>query len=119
MNIMLEDDRYSRQSLIPGWDQSKLANSTVILVGVGAIGSYVGTILSSSGIKNLIIIDFDTIELSNLNRQLLYRDEDLGKSKSEVAAKRLKELNPMINVDFYHKKMEKLRWDLPFALPPS
>ena len=55
------DERYSRQQLIPGWDQLKLDNSSVVLVGVGAIGSYVATVLVSSGIGKLTIIDFDTI----------------------------------------------------------
>ncbi|MCG3226994.1 MAG: ThiF family adenylyltransferase [Candidatus Heimdallarchaeota archaeon] len=105
---MPEDKRYSRQSLIPGWDQTTLDSSTVILVGVGAIGSYVATILASSGIGKLVIIEFDTIELSNLNRQLLFRDEDLGKPKAEVASKRLKEINPKIEIEFYHKKMEEV-----------
>ncbi|MHA2357996.1 MAG: HesA/MoeB/ThiF family protein [Candidatus Heimdallarchaeaceae archaeon] len=103
---MSDDDRYSRQSLIPGWNQSKLDNSTVILVGVGAIGSYVGTILASSGVGKLILIDFDSIELSNLNRQLLFREEDVGKNKAEVAAKRLEEINPSIDIQFFKEKME-------------
>ncbi|MCG3220145.1 MAG: ThiF family adenylyltransferase [Candidatus Heimdallarchaeota archaeon] len=105
---MPKDNRYSRQSLIPGWDQTTLDSSTVILVGVGAIGSYVATILASSGIGKLVIIEFDTIELSNLNRQLLFRDEDLGKPKAEVASKRLKEINPEIEIEFHHKKMEEV-----------
>ncbi len=105
---MMDDVRYSRQQLIPGWNQDSLSDSTVMLVGVGAIGSYVGTILASSGIGKLIVVDFDTIETSNLNRQLLYRDSDVGNSKSETAAKRLKELNPTVEIDFYHKKMEEV-----------
>jgi len=100
------DERYSRQQLIPGWDQLKLDNSSVVLVGVGAIGSYAATVLVSSGIGKLTIIDFDTVEVSNLNRQLLFKDEDVGKSKSETAVQRLKEINPNIEIDFYHKKME-------------
>ena len=103
---MAEEDRYSRQALIPGWDQKRLDKSKVILVGAGAIGSYVATILASSGIGKLIIIEFDTIELSNLNRQLLFRDEDVGKSKAEIASKRLNEINPDIEIQFYNKKME-------------
>ncbi|MHA1865221.1 MAG: ThiF family adenylyltransferase [Candidatus Heimdallarchaeaceae archaeon] len=105
---MFKEGRYARQTLIPGWDQKKLNKSTAIIVGVGAIGSYVATILASSGVKNLIIIDFDTIEISNLNRQLLFRDKDIGKSKSEIAAIRLSELNPDINISFYHEKMQNV-----------
>jgi len=103
---MTEEERYSRQQLIPGWDQTKLEKSTVILVGVGAIGSYVATILVSSGIGKLIIIEFDTVEVSNLNRQLLYQDKDVGKPKAEIAAKKLKTINPEIDIDFINKKME-------------
>ncbi|MHA1114918.1 MAG: ThiF family adenylyltransferase [Candidatus Heimdallarchaeum aukensis] len=109
---MSKEGRYARQTLIPGWNQKKLNKSTVIIVGVGAIGSYVSTILASSGVKNLILIDFDTIEISNLNRQLLFRDGDIGKSKSEIAAMRLSELNPDINITFHHKKMQ----DLPISI---
>lgn len=105
---MSDDERYSRQMLIPGWDQNKLNESTVLLVGAGAIGSYVATILVSSGIGKLIIIDFDTIEVSNLNRQLLFRDKDVGKSKSEIAAERLGELNPTCKIEYIHKKMEEI-----------
>ncbi len=105
---MTDEERYSRQMLIPGWDQDKLNKGTIVLVGVGAIGSYVATILASSGIGKLIIIDFDTIEVSNLNRQLLFRDKDLGKSKAEIAAERLRDLNPKCDIDFIHKKMEEV-----------
>lgn len=105
---MTDDDRYSRQLLIPGWNQETLSKSIVVLVGAGAIGSYVGTILVSSGIGKLIIIDFDTIEKSNLNRQLLYRENDVGKSKSETAAIKLRELNPKIIIEHHHKKMEEV-----------
>lgn len=105
---MPEEDRYSRQAIIPGWDQTKLDNSKIILVGVGAIGSYVATILASSGIGKLIIIEFDTIEISNLNRQLLFRNEDVGKPKAEIAAQRLQELNPDIDIEVYQMKMENV-----------
>ena len=105
---MTEEDRYSRQQLIPGWDQKKLEKSTVILVGIGAIGSYVATILVSSGIGKLIIIEYDTIEVSNLNRQLLYQDEDVGKPKAEIAAKKLKVINPKIDVDYINTMMEEV-----------
>ncbi len=102
------DDRYSRQSIIPGWDQHKLDKATVAIVGVGAIGSYVSTILVSSGVKNIILIDFDTIETSNLNRQLLFRDSDIKKPKVMVAAERLKEINPSVEITYFNKKMQEV-----------
>ena len=103
---MSEEERYSRQQLIPGWNQASLQDSTIILVGLGAIGTYVATILASSGIGKLVLIEFDTIEISNLNRQLLYNDDDVGKPKAKVAARKLQEINPSIQIDFYNKKME-------------
>ncbi len=103
---MSEEDRYSRQQLIPGWDQESLQDSTIVIVGLGAIGTYVATILASSGIGKLTLIEFDTVETSNLNRQLLYYDEDVGKPKAKVAAKKIKEINPSIQVEFFNKKME-------------
>jgi molybdopterin/thiamine biosynthesis adenylyltransferase len=103
---MSEEDRYSRQQLIPGWDQGSLQDASIVIVGLGAIGTYVATILASSGIGKLTIIEFDTVEISNLNRQLLYYDEDVGKPKAQVAAKKLKEINPRINIEFFNKKME-------------
>lgn len=102
------DDRYSRQELIPGWDQDRLSNSSVVIAGVGAIGSYVSTILASSGVGTLHIIDFDTIEISNLNRQLLFQEKDVGKPKVEVAAEKLREINPDIKIFAYNKKMEEV-----------
>ncbi len=103
---MSEEDRYSRQQLIPGWDQESLQDSTIVIVGLGAIGTYVATILASSGIGKLTLIEFDTVEVSNLNRQLLYYDKDVGKPKAIVAAKKLKEINPKVQIEFFNKKME-------------
>ncbi len=105
---MADEDRYSRQELIPGWDQERLLKSSVVVVGVGAIGSYVSTILASSGVGSLHLIDFDTIELSNLNRQLLFREDDIGKPKVNVAAEKLKQLNPDVKIFAYNKKMENV-----------
>ncbi len=105
---MSDETRYSRQILIPEWNQEKMENSCVLIAGVGAIGSYVGTILASAGVKKLILIDMDKIEVSNLNRQLLYTDNDVGQYKAEVAAKKLEKLNPTLAITFYNKKMEEV-----------
>lgn len=101
-------NRYDRQELIPEWDQSSIADATVLVLGVGATGSFVATNLAMSGIGKLILVDFDTIEKSNLNRQLLYRPEDVGKNKAEVATKRLRLINPDIEIIAFPKRMQEL-----------
>ena len=60
------------------------------------------------GIGKLILVDLDTIETSNLSRQMLFRPGDEGRPKAEVAAERLKEMNPYLNIDFYFEKLQKL-----------
>ena len=104
----MTDNRYSRQELIPDWKQSSLRDATVVVLGVGATGSYVATNLAMSGVGKLILVDYDTIELSNLNRQLLFRSYDIGENKAEIAAARLSELNPDIEIVAFPKKMQRL-----------
>ncbi|MFX0091340.1 MAG: ThiF family adenylyltransferase, partial [Candidatus Hodarchaeota archaeon] len=77
--------RYSRQQLLEGWDQKRFSQAQVVIVGIGATGSVVASSLVMMGIGKLILIDMDTIELSNLSRQLLFRDVHIGRSKAEVA----------------------------------
>lgn len=102
------DSRYHRQSIIPDWNQQKLTSSSVLILGVGATGSFLATNLTLSGIGKLILVDFDTIERSNLNRQLLFREEDIGRNKAEVAVERLQSVNPDIDLVAFPKSMEKL-----------
>lgn len=94
----LEEDRYSRLRLIPWWDQSKLKNAKVMVVGAGALGNEVIKNLALVGVGNILIIDMDIIENSNLSRSVLFRAEDCGRLKAEVAAERAMEINPDINV---------------------
>jgi molybdopterin-synthase adenylyltransferase len=82
----------SRQELIPNWSQENLRDSVVVIVGVGAIGVEFAKNLALSGVGHLILIDFDTISLSNLSRTVLFTKEDIGKHKAMVAATKLKEL---------------------------
>ncbi|MHA1221880.1 MAG: HesA/MoeB/ThiF family protein [Candidatus Heimdallarchaeaceae archaeon] len=103
---MSKEERYDRQVLIPGWNQEALDESVVVIVGVGAIGSYVATIIASSGVGKIVLIEYDNIEISNLNRQLLFHEEDVGKPKVEVAAKRIQEINPYVKIETYNQKME-------------
>lgn len=83
---------FSRQLLVNKFafaGQEKLLNATVLVVGCGGLGCAVSTALAGSGVGKLILVDNDTIELSNLARQQLFVTDDIGKAKAEVAAKRL------------------------------
>lgn len=94
--------------MIPDWNQEKIANAKVLILGVGAIGSYVATNLALTGVGTLHLVDFDTIEVSNLNRQLLFQFADVGKNKATVAQEKLQLLNPDIVIHAYPIAMEKL-----------
>jgi molybdopterin/thiamine biosynthesis adenylyltransferase len=78
--------------------QAKIASSTVLLIGVGGIGCATATYLASSGVGRLLLVDFDTVDATNLGRQTLYSPADIGKSKAECAQVALQRLNPDIDV---------------------
>ncbi|MHA1150779.1 MAG: HesA/MoeB/ThiF family protein [Promethearchaeota archaeon] len=92
----IDDDRYDRQKRIAGWDQRKIANSTVMIVGAGATGNEVVKNLALTGIGKIILIDFDIIEKSNLNRCVLFNMTDSieNKYKVDVVIEATKKLNP-------------------------
>lgn len=92
--INLEEDRYSRLRMIEWWDQDLLRKSKVVVVGAGALGNEILKNLAMLGIGNILIIDFDSIETSNLSRSVLYRSADDGASKAHTAAKAVRDLNP-------------------------
>jgi adenylyltransferase/sulfurtransferase len=93
-----DSDRYHTFGYISWWQQETVRDATVLVVGAGALGNEVLKNLALMGIGNILIADFDTIEDSNLSRSVLFRESDRGKSKSEVAAAAVKELNPDVNV---------------------
>ena len=88
------EDRYSRLRLIPWWDQEKLKNACILVVGAGAIGHELIKNLALLGIGSILIVDMDKIEQTNLTRSVLFRAGDVGRYKAEVAAERAMELNP-------------------------
>ena len=97
-----ELDRFSRQIMLEeiGYNgQLKLKNAKVCVVGTGGLGNPITTRLTAMGIGTLRIVDRDVIELSNLHRQTMFDEDDVGKVKVEVAAKKLKKLNPDCNVE--------------------
>ncbi|MFW9855462.1 MAG: ThiF family adenylyltransferase [Candidatus Thorarchaeota archaeon] len=101
-------DRYLRQILIQNWDQEKIQDSTAALVGLGALGSVVAASLALAGVGHLILIDYDTVELSNLNRQLLFGPADVGRSKVTVAAQTIRKMNKEIQIEAFNKPIEKI-----------
>ena len=97
-----ELERYSRQVMLEeiGYDgQLKLKNSKVCVVGVGGLGTPITTRLVAMGVGKLRIVDRDVIELSNLHRQTIFDESDIGQVKVEAAAKKLKQLNTSIEIE--------------------
>jgi len=97
-----ELERYSRQMLIPGWSkegQKKLKSARVVVTGAGGLGCPASLYLVAAGIGKLVIIDKEKFELSNLNRQILGWQKDIGRFKAEATAEKLKALNPEVEVE--------------------
>ena len=99
--------KYDRQTRIPDWDQSKLDNATVAVVGAGALGNHVCLGLIGLGVGTIKIYDYDEIEPHNLNRQSLFTEADIGSSKAESLASQLLERNSSINVVGIEEKVEE------------
>ena len=97
-------DRYSRQVMLEeiGYQgQQKLRDAKVCVVGVGGLGNPITTRLVAMGVGTLRIVDRDVIELSNLHRQTMFDDSDVGEIKVEVAAKKLQKLNPQVKIEAF------------------
>ena len=103
-----EIERYSRQIVlkkIGAGGQTKLLNSSVLIVGAGGLGSPVALYLSALGIGKIGIIDKDKIEISNLSRQVIFETRDIKKDKATTAIKKLKKINPNIELQSFNKKL--------------
>ncbi|RLG77203.1 MAG: adenylyltransferase [Thermoprotei archaeon] len=95
--------RYSRQIPVLGREgQEKLRKSTILIAGVGGLGSASSIYLTAAGVGRLILIDAQEVELSNLNRQILHWTNDVGEPKVFSAKEKLKKLNPNVEIDVYH-----------------
>jgi len=101
---MLDKDelvRYNRQLRIPKIGeagQERLKTSRVVIAGVGGLGCVSATYLAAAGVGHITVVDFDVVELSNLNRQVLYWEEDIGANKVVIAQKKLSKLNPNVEI---------------------
>ena len=96
--VELGENRYDRQERIGWWDQERLAQSRVLVIGAGALGIEVVKNLALVGVGSILVVDFDTIELSNLARCVFFREEDEGRPKASTLAERAGALNPNVKV---------------------
>ena len=98
---------YERINLLIGCDNvDKIKKSTVLVVGLGGVGGYAVEALVRSGVGNLIIVDYDTIDISNLNRQIITNTNNIGKLKTEEMRKRIISINPEARVDIVNVKLD-------------
>ncbi|MFX1450916.1 MAG: ThiF family adenylyltransferase [Promethearchaeota archaeon] len=108
----LEYELYERQRRISIFDQNTIRNSSVLIVGVGGLGCEIVKNLALIGLGKLIIVDMDRVEISNLSHQLLYSFSDIHKPKVKVIEEKIKNLNPLIEIETYYCKIEEAPMNL-------
>lgn len=91
-------DRFSRFRLIGWWDQERLRSARVLVIGAGALGNEILKNLALLGFANIVVVDLDSIEASNLSRSILYRASDVGRRKADVAAEAVRNIFPEAQV---------------------
>lgn len=102
--------RYSRHLIMPevGVDgQEKLVNAKILLIGAGGLGSPLGLYLSAAGVGTLGLVDFDLVDFSNLQRQIIHSTQDVGRPKVESAKARIQSINPDVVVNTYQTKLSR------------
>jgi len=109
----LNDDellRYSRQIMLPEIDidgQQKLAQARVLIIGLGGLGSPVAMYLAAAGVGHLVLVDFDQVELSNLQRQIVHDSHKIGQPKVSSAAETLARLNPLVQIETIARTLDE------------
>jgi molybdopterin/thiamine biosynthesis adenylyltransferase/rhodanese-related sulfurtransferase len=104
-----ERERYARQTVLQEiglTGQQKLKNASVLIIGMGGLGCPIAQYLGAAGVGTLGMADFDSVSISNLQRQVLYATEDVGKLKVDVAKVKVQALNPFVKVETYPLKCE-------------
>ena len=105
---MQEGARYARQIQVKQFGiqgQKTLNGSRALIVGVGGLGCHVGLQLAGAGVGQITLIDHDTIDISNLHRQVLYRETDVGSSKVLIAQRELQSLNSQISISAMNERL--------------
>jgi len=103
-----EQEKYARQMMLKGFGlkgQERLKKARVFIAGIGGLGSSSATYLAAAGVGTLRIVDHDSVELSNLNRQVLHWPEDIGQKKVSSAESKLKQLNPDVAIEAIEEKI--------------
>lgn len=103
-------DRYSKQIILKKFGiigQKKVISSKVLIIGMGGLGCPLALYLAGLGVGKIGIVDNDKIELSNLNRQIIYNSNDIGKYKVDIAKKRIKNINKNIFIKSYKLRLDK------------
>ena len=101
--------RYSRQMMLPEIDaegQQRLVDARVLIIGLGGLGSSSSVYLAAAGVGHLVLVDFDKVDISNLQRQIVHATKDIGRLKVDSAKEHLLELNPEIHVTKIDHKIE-------------
>jgi tRNA A37 threonylcarbamoyladenosine dehydratase len=99
-------EQFNRQSLLIGIEGTKkLINSSIIVFGLGGVGGYSVEGLARSGVGEITLVDFDTIDITNLNRQIIATHTTIGKKKTELFKERILDINPNAKVNIYNMKV--------------
>lgn len=100
--------RYSRQIMLPQVDvqgQQTLLNSTVMIIGLGGLGSPVAMYLAAAGVGHLVLVDYDDVDITNLQRQIVHLTKNIGQPKVFSAQETLREINPEIRITPINRKL--------------
>lgn len=105
-----EQQRYKRHLMLPQVDESgqqKIKDSKVLIIGAGGLGSPVAMELVCAGVGTIGIVDFDKVDISNLQRQLLYNESDVGKSKVRTAREKLEKMNSAVKINAIEDRLDE------------
>ena len=108
MSIIQEFLRYNRQTMLPeigDEGQEKIKKAKALVIGAGGLGCPILQYMATAGVGTIGIVDFDTIEIHNLHRQILYTEDQVGQAKALTAKKVLEKLNPLIEIIAFEEKL--------------
>lgn len=100
-------DEFTRFKILVDDNYSKIENLSVLILGVGGVGSYAAESLARIGIKNITLVDYDIVDITNINRQIMALHSTIGKKKIDVLKERILDINPNCNVIIYNMFLNK------------